>query len=189
MIIDNTKWKIEIYHQNNLWTNRENRTVKCNVRLSRRIVITRGRNCQLTEDDEEAHQYGGQCAHAKFQFLAFLDQFAVLAPKAVWAYTAVTDPGVLVQANATVPARAVQTLVLVHAAFAVRRHDPAFTATIWWYVIKSKSVSKFNSYSSVTIQVCLHNCGIIQNELSYALRIVGPIHLVLCSACHYFFRG
>jgi len=93
-------------------------------------TYSQGRYCQLTEDDEEAHQYGGQCAHAEFQFLAFLDQFAVLAPKSVWAYTAVTDPGVLVQANAAVPARAVQTLVLVHAAFAVRRHDPAFAATV-----------------------------------------------------------
>jgi len=187
MINYDTKSKIEIYHQNNLWTNQENRTVKCNV--SGRIVITRGQNCQLTEDDEEAHQYGGQCAHAKFQFLAFLDQFAVLAPKAVWAYTAVTDPGILVQANATVPARAVQTLVLVHAAFAVRCHDSTFAATVWWYVIKSKSVSKFNNCYGVTIQVCLYNCGIIQNELSNALRIVGPIHMVLCSMCHYFFRG
>lgn len=83
----------------------------------------------LTEYDEQADQYGGQRAHAEFQFLALLDQLTVLSPKTVRTYASVPDPRVLVQAYAAVPAWAVQALVFVHASFPVRRHDASLAAT------------------------------------------------------------
>jgi len=60
--------------------------------------------------------------------LTFLDQLAVLAPETVRANATVSESRILVDAPATVQAGIVDALVLVHAAFVVRRRDPPFPA-------------------------------------------------------------
>lgn len=83
----------------------------------------------LTQYDQQANQYGCQCAHAQLQRLPLLHQFAILAPKAIRTDATVTQTWVQIDASGTIQTWQVQAFVAIHAAFGVWRHDASFTAT------------------------------------------------------------
>lgn len=72
---------------------------------------------RLTHDNEEADEDSSEGTHAQFERSPLLYQLAVFAPEALGAVAAVA--GLPVDARATVAAREVQALVLVHATLAV----------------------------------------------------------------------
>lgn len=72
----------------------------------------------LTHNNKEADEDGRERAHAELERAAFLNEFAVFAPKPFGTVAAVAR--LTVHARAAIAARKVETFVLVYTSLAVR---------------------------------------------------------------------
>lgn len=83
----------------------------------------------LTQYDNQADEYGPQCAHAQLQALPLLDELTVLAPVSLGTDAPIPETGLQIDAGGSIQAGQVQALVAIHTALGVRGHDATLAAT------------------------------------------------------------